>query len=880
MKLKKLFISLLLINTISLIAVVFIISKYNYVIKELENAYIVQHKSLVLADELRQSSDDLTRVARTYVITGNIMYKKQFQTILDIRNGIKPRPKNYNRIFWDFLAIDGSKEVLDGEKIPLRELMKKAGFTNDELSLLYKSQQESDDLTYLETKAMNAIIGVFQDSIGKYTKKGKPNFKLAREIMHSQEYHEAKISIMKPLDKFYVAFEKRTKIKVLESHAKVKELESYVSIAIVFLIILVLFSFFIILSRMIYPLEILNNTMLRLAKNDMEVPIPVYENKDEVGSMVRSVEIFKDNAIKLIDSEQKNKLLLDLAGDGIFGLDSYGKFTFLNPTACKLLGYKRQEDLIGKYIFNTITSQRIKNKSSLKEKLLLVKKKDMSFKTKDEDFFPIDYVSTPIYSKDYDIDGSVVVFSDITSRKENENRLKKAIEDAKSANHSKSIFLANMSHELRTPLNAILGFTSLLIKSQKVAFDEKENLRTIKSSGEHLLTLINEILELSKIEAGKIDIKPIDFNLLSSIEDIKDMFSSRCKEKGISFNIYVDKSVPVFIKCDEQRLRQILINLLANALNFTDNGSIELKIYTKFNQLFCEVKDTGIGINDSDKKLIFKPFEQLESSKYTNKGTGLGLSITKELVNRMGGEIKVESKLSKGTVFSFFIDFVVSTKDNVLEQDNEKDILGITNEVNDKRILVADDIKENRMLLVQILKQFNFDVIEANDGLEVIKILKDKNIDLIYMDILMPNLDGFETTKKIRRMQLEIPIVVVSAHAFKEDKQKALSVGANCFIAKPIEYKAIMDTLQKYLNIEFIYDKSKIDKKEQVIVEVSTEVLIKIQQASRRLDNKTIELLITSNDFDINLAQKINKYIKTYNFEKIDVLCEKIIQKS
>lgn len=881
MKLKQLFLSLLIINTICIVIVVFIVSEYNYVIKELENAYIIQHKSLILADELRQSSDDLTRVARTYVITGNSMFKKQFQTILDIRNGIKPRPKNYNRIFWDFLAEYGSKEVLDGEKIPLRDLMKEAGFTSDELSLLYKSQQESDDLTYLETKAMNAIVGIFQDERGAYTKRGKPDFKLAREIMHSQEYHRAKVSIMGPLDEFYQAFEKRTQQKVLDSREKVKKLESYVSIAILGLIILVLFSFFIILSRIIYPLEILKNTMLRLSKNDMEVPIPAYENNDEVGSMVSSVKVFKDNAIKLISSEEKNKLLLDLAGDGIFGLDSSGKFTFLNPMACKLLGYTKQEDLIGQYIFNTITCEQIDKTSTRKEKLLLDKQEEMNFKTKDGEVFPIDYVSTPIYNKNYSIDGSVVVFSNITNRKENENRLKKAIADAKSANHSKSVFLANMSHELRTPLNAILGFTSLLIKSNKIENSEKENLKTIKSSGRHLLALINEILELSKIEAGKIDIKPVDFNFLTSIEDIKDMFSSRCKEKGISFNIHVDKNVPTFIRCDEQRLRQIFINLLANALKFTEEGAIEFNIFSKSKQLFCEVKDTGIGIKEKDIKLIFKPFEQLESNKYTKKGTGLGLAITKELVIRMGGDISVKSSLSCGSIFSFYVDYELSKKENVLEKEDEREIVGINNEAKEHTILVVDDIKENRMLLVQILEQLEFDVLEACDGLEALEIIKEKKIDLIYMDVLMPNLDGFETTKRVRKTQLgkDIPIVIVSAHVFKEDEEKAIGVGANCFIAKPIEYDVLVNSLQKYLKIEFTYKNKDTDKSRQNIIEVSNDVLKQIQEASQRLDIKQIELLINSAGFDINLAEKIKKHINTYEFEKIDSICEKLYKK-
>ena len=202
MKLKKLFMLLFILNTVSFISVAVVINKYQKSTINLEDAYNMQYKSLILADELRQSSDDLTRMARTYVITGNSMYEEQYKTVLAIRNGELPRPKRYNGIFWDFLSIDGSIPQLDGEKVPLRELMKNANFPESELNMLFTSQNESDDLTKLEHKAMNAIKGIFLDKDGNYTIKGKPDFALARELMHSKEYHEAKIRIMEPLDRF------------------------------------------------------------------------------------------------------------------------------------------------------------------------------------------------------------------------------------------------------------------------------------------------------------------------------------------------------------------------------------------------------------------------------------------------------------------------------------------------------------------------------------------------------------------------------------------------------------------------------------------------------------------------------------------------------
>ena len=271
MKLKNLFKLLFIFNTVSFIFVAIVINKYQKATIELEDAYNMQYKSLILADELRQSSDDLTRMARTYVITGNPMFEEQYKTVLAIRNAESPRPKRYNGIFWDFLSLENSTATLDGEKIALRDLMRNANFPESELNMLFTSQNESDDLTKLEHKAMNAIKGIFEDKNGNYTIKAEPDFALARELMHSKEYHEAKIRIMKPLDNFYKAFENRTKQKVEEARNSVKEQEFYVNVIVLFSVILFLMSFFIILFRIVYPIDLLRVVMLNLSTNNTNV---------------------------------------------------------------------------------------------------------------------------------------------------------------------------------------------------------------------------------------------------------------------------------------------------------------------------------------------------------------------------------------------------------------------------------------------------------------------------------------------------------------------------------------------------------------------------------------------------------------------------------
>ncbi|MFA9239379.1 MAG: response regulator [Candidatus Paceibacteria bacterium] len=744
MKLKKLFMLLFILNTVSFISVAVVINKYQKATIKLEDAYNMQYKSLILADELRQSSDDLTRMARTYVITGNSMFEEQYKTVLAIRNGELPRPKRYNGIFWDFLTLENNKILLDGEKIPLRELMIQANFPESELNLLFISQKESDDLTNLEHKAMNAIKGIFQDENGNYTIKVKPDFALARELMHSNAYHLAKIRIMEPLDRFYKAFETRTKQKVDEAKSSVKEQEFNVNVIVLFSIILFLMSFFIILFRIVYPIDLLRIGMLKLSKNDMSVEIEKNKFDDEVGDMIGAVQIFKENTEKLILSEHQVKL---------------------------------------------------------------------------------------------------------------------AMEEAKNANQAKSIFLARMSHELRTPLNAILGFANILKKSMNANIQEKENKNIIKKSGEHLLNIINEILELSKIEAGKIEINPKNFDFFELIKEIEDIFAFRCEAKNLKFEINLSNDLPNFIKTDEQRLRQILINLLGNALKFTNEGQISLYIYNLNNKLFFEVKDTGIGIDITNQEKIFKPFEQVKLNNYTQQGTGLGLAITKELISLLGGTIYVKSQINKGSEFYFSINYEKVNMAELTLKSQAKEIIGIKKFQDEKTILVVDDIKENRDLIVQLLAFYGFKTLQANSGLLALKLFEKEKIDLIFMDILMEDLDGLETTKIIRKKQnnSNIPIIALSANVFEEDIKQAIKAGANDFLPKPVEEKDILSMLKKYLNIEFEYEeKEEKNEVSQEVKNLSKEFLTKLNEQVLLMNNEEILVLIK----EYNLSEKLQNHIK------------------
>ena len=734
---------LFILNTVSFICVAIVINKYQKATIQLEDAYQTQYNSLVLAQELRQSSDDLTRMVRTYVVTQKSIFKEQFQTVLDIRNGVIPRPSRYKGIFWDFYTLSNKKPILDGEKVSLRELMKRANFSQDELDLLINSQDESDYLTNLERKAMKAVE--------------QGNLKYARDLIHSDEYHQAKIKIMKPLDKFYKAFESRTKKQVEQSRIAVQELEFYVNVIVLFSIIFFLMSFFIILFRIVYPIDLLRIAMLKLSSNNMDVDLDKDKYQDEVGDMIGSVAIFKENTQKLISSEEKLKL---------------------------------------------------------------------------------------------------------------------AIAQAKSANKAKSIFLARMSHELRTPLNAILGFSNLLSKSKNINTNEKDNLQTIRKSANYLLNIINEILELSKIEAGKLEVIPKTFNLHETIKEIEALFLYRSKAKGLKFCIKYDDNLPKYITLDEQRLRQILINLLSNSLKFTRKGEIKLYIYESMNKLFFEVSDTGIGIEKEDLKKIFKPFEQIKEESYNKNGTGLGLAITKELISLMGGSISVKSQRDKGSKFYFSVNYEKASKDLVEDIKNKDLIVGMKNQEFKKTALVVDDIEENRKLLVQILSFYGIKTLEAKDGLEVLDIYKKEKIDIIFMDILMPKLNGIETIKAIRLENTTLPIVVVSANVFTEDKKNAIDNGANDFLSKPIEESELLLMLKKYIDASLLYDEDIKEQKEIDYKTVDKEILEKLIVACNNMDNTAISKLLINKQISKDLREDINKRVDEFKYHEIIKLCE------
>ncbi|HEY9728708.1 MAG TPA: response regulator [Chroococcales cyanobacterium] len=399
--------------------------------------------------------------------------------------------------------------------------------------------------------------------------------------------------------------------------------------------------------------------------------------------------------------------------------------------------------------------------------------------------------------------------------------LKEAKVAADAANRAKSEFLANMSHELRTPLNGILGYTQILQRSNNLAEKELHGLEIIQQCAYHLLTLINDILDLSKIEARKLELYPTDVHFLGFLQGVVEICSIRAEQKGIAFVYQPSPILPSIIRTDEKRLRQVLINLLGNAIKFTETGSVVFKVNIledeeaiaqtslQDRKIRFQIEDTGIGISPEQLETIFLPFEQVGDGKYRVEGSGLGLAISQKIIQIMGSTIQVKSQLGKGSVF--WIDLNVPERVKLPQSVTVRDRTKIIGVAGPKRvILIVDDRWENRSVIVNLLEPIGFATVEATDGQEGLDKAAKFKPDLIITDLRMPVLDGFEMMRRLRQSMefKDVPIVVSSASVFDSDRQKSLDAGTNDFLPKPVQADELLNTLKQYLKLEWIYEQA------------------------------------------------------------------------
>ncbi|AFZ46573.1 multi-sensor hybrid histidine kinase [Cyanobacterium stanieri PCC 7202] len=478
--------------------------------------------------------------------------------------------------------------------------------------------------------------------------------------------------------------------------------------------------------------------------------------------------------------------------------------------------------------------------------------------------------------------------------------LEETTKQANAANLAKSQFLAKMSHELRTPLNAILGFTQMMNRDCSVSEVQKEYLGIINRSGEHLLSLINDVLEMSRIEAGQITLNHSCFNLYDLIKSVRELLTIKSHSKGLCFTVEQDVELPQYLEGDESKLRQIIVNLVGNAIKFTEEGNVDLIIsllsYSKNSknvELLIEVKDTGIGIDNENLETIFEPFKQTDNSIHSKEGTGLGLSISRQFARLMDGDIIVRSKLGEGSIFTCRIG--MNLPERITHKTDAKQIIGLSDSQPIYRILVVEDVRDNRLLMEKMLDSVGFDVKTAENGKEAIALWEKWQPDLIWMDMRMPVMDGYEASRHIRtreaiqgKKRKSVPIIALTATAFDEERKAILEVGCNDFVSKPFQEKDIFEIMAKYLGVEYIYQSCSEKKliQSQAPTVDNQKLQTQIQQMPSTWKNQLRKAALSAREIKLNkliteippefslLAHNLTYMLNNLSFEQIANLIE------
>jgi len=643
-------------------------------------------------------------------------------------------------------------------------------------------------------------------------------------------------------DKHFTIFESEKKVEILEA-------EQYgFSIDHLLVILPILTSEIQSAFVLLIPKEKLNDDLIAFLEN----------------SNIALTQRFKANHLTEAVAKKNHQfnIIMETIPEAVIYFEEDGDFVWLNTLAKEMLKINLQNP---KPEIVSFAMQSLRNSANNKDEI--IERGHQIFESLNREAHnwywlygnPIDLVYKVSVLKTHykNSQGQLWVFSDISSEYLANQKLlvlnaeiKEKASIADNANNAKSAFLANMSHELRTPLNSILGFSQILLQSTEINSNDKEHISFINKSGEHLLSIINDILDLSKIEAGKLEVYKTKFSLHALILTISKMLEIKAMEKGLGFEVNRSPDLPNIILADEQKLKQILLNLLSNAIKYTDKGEILLTTSvidkkSKLAKVLFSIKDTGRGIKKENQDTIFIPFSQINSGAYV-QGTGLGLSITKSLIHMMGGEIQLESEIGKGSIFSFVIE--LEEAENLQEDTIVFDeVIGYKG--NRKKILIVDDNLLNRILFDKMLRRLDFIIEQADSGKDALEKTEKFSPDLIFMDLRMPGINGYEAISILKNnpKYAHIKIIATSASAFNETRNKCIEAGADDFIFKPIQYNELITKITPCLKMDWIIKapkESNFEDKEYKPLVIDRELLDKLLESAKQGEIAEIENLI------------------------------------
>jgi PAS domain S-box-containing protein len=564
--------------------------------------------------------------------------------------------------------------------------------------------------------------------------------------------------------------------------------------------------------------------LFALRKDGTEFPVEISLSPLTTGEEVLVSSTIRDitERRRLEQAREQLATIVDSSGDAIIGKTIEGIIISWNKGAERLYGYSASE-IIGKPVSVLLLPRDLHELQQIMASIAhgeSINQGETVRRRKDGTLVDVAITVSPIRNALGQVTGACSIARDISRRKRTEQeilnlnrQLEQAAEHAQAANQAKSIFLSTMSHEIRTPLNAILGYAQLMARDPLLGPDAKENLKIIGRSGEHLLSLINDVLDMSKIEAGRIEIKPVTFNLYRVLDDLAAMFRLRAEAKGLQFEMLVDgESVPYAI-ADEGKIRQMLINLLGNAIKFTKRGHVKTHIALDQRSddrlwLSGQVEDTGPGMTGEEQEHLFEPFRQTHRGLNTQEGTGLGLAISRQFARLMGGDITVSSTPGQGCIFRFEIPIESGDAGVAMRPSVPGHVIGLRPGTNVPKVLVVDDQFENRDWLVKLMASVGFSVRGAENGELAIRNWEGWNPDLILMDVHMPVMDGLEATRRIKAHPRgkETVIVVLTASALDDERHQVAQSGADDFLAKPLRDDDLLEKMRAHLDITYVYD--------------------------------------------------------------------------